>query len=42
MRWYEQQPENNTTELLLLKRIKDLAAREKKSSIKIQNKIDFK
>lgn len=32
--WYEQQPECNSTELLLLKRIKDLAA--KKCSLKVE------
>ncbi|XP_060845567.1 jerky protein homolog-like [Rhopalosiphum padi] len=29
MQWYEQQPESNSTELLLLKRIKDLAAKKR-------------
>lgn len=28
MQWYEQQPECNITELLLLKRIKDLVAKK--------------
>lgn len=37
MQWYEQQPEWNTTELILLKRIKDLVAK-KRSSLKIQKK----
>ncbi|KAL4085384.1 hypothetical protein QTP88_027243 [Uroleucon formosanum] len=37
MQWYEQQPECNTTELLLLKRIKALVAK-KRNSLAVQKK----
>jgi len=38
MQWYEQQTECNSTELLLLKRIKDLAT-IKRSSLETQKKL---
>jgi hypothetical protein len=38
MKWYEHQPECIITELLLLKRIKDLEAKKKRSSLEVQNK----
>jgi hypothetical protein len=37
MQWYEQQPKCNSTELLLLKRIKDLTAK-KRRSLEVQKK----
>lgn len=39
-KWNEQQPESDVTELVLLKRIKDLAAK-KWNSVTVQKKIEY-